>query len=51
MSGWYCAALRADSTPPDGNPYVVDAVDGRLVLVDQGGVIETVQFVSVRRSA
>lgn len=37
-------SILADSTPLDGNPYTVDVVDGRLVLVDQGRVIETVQF-------
>lgn len=37
-------SIIADSTPIDKNPYTVDLVDGKTVLVDNGEVLEEVEY-------
>ena len=37
-------SVLADPTPLDRSPYVVDVVDGRLVLTDAGKIIEEVTY-------
>ncbi len=38
------SSIVVDPTPLERNPYLVDVVDGQLVLTDQGEVLETVDF-------
>lgn len=37
-------SIIVDPTPLDKNPYIVDVVDGRTVLVDAGQVLEEVEY-------
>ncbi len=36
--------ILTDPTPPDQNPYLVDLVDGKLALVDDGNFVEYVDL-------
>ncbi len=38
------SVLLTDSTPIEKNPYLVDVVDSKVVLVDEGEVIESVEY-------
>lgn len=37
-------SILVDPTPLEQNPYVVDVIDGQVVLTDQGEVLETVEY-------
>jgi hypothetical protein len=37
-------SIIVDPTPLDKNPYIVDVVDGRKVLVDDGKILEEVEY-------
>ncbi|MDR1164061.1 MAG: radical SAM protein [Candidatus Accumulibacter sp.] len=36
--------ILTDPTPPDQDPYIVDHVDGRFVLIDRGEILEAVEL-------
>ncbi|HOP74352.1 MAG TPA: radical SAM protein [Bacillota bacterium] len=37
-------SIIVDPTPLEQNPYIVDVIDGQLVLTDQGEILETVEY-------
>lgn len=37
-------SIIVDPTPLEQNPYVVDVIDGQLVLTDEGEILETVEY-------
>jgi hypothetical protein len=37
-------SIIVDPTPLEKNPYLVDAIDGQIVLTDHGGILEEVEY-------
>jgi len=37
-------SIIVDPTPLEQNPYIVDVIDGQLVLTDRGEILETVEY-------